>query len=748
MKQSRTGLIGNFVDTLSRDVRFSAYLLRKSPSFTITAVLTIAVAIGANSVVFSAVNGFLLRPLNLPREESLYHLERGTDKDGSESYPNYTDLRDRNRSFDGLAAEVYDFAWLTTGSEPVRATLYEVSSNYFDVLGIQPSLGRFFHAADDHGANSAPYMILTYAYWHTHFQDDRAVVGRTVQVNRHPFTIIGVAPPEFRGTVPIATPDFFVPIVNQEQVDGRGFLDLRGSRSVLTFGHLSPGVTPEQALSDLKTIAASLEKAYPKDNEKLSFLLTRSRFSGDDIDRPVHAFLIGLLVLSGLILLAACANLGSLFAARAAERSREIALRLALGAGPARILQQLFTEAVLISVIGGALGLWGSVMLLGALGEWQPLPQFAIRLPLEPDATVYVVALLLSVISGFLFGAVPVRQVLRTDPHELIKSGGRSTPDRRMGIRDVLLAFQVALCAVLVTSSLVAVRGLERSLHGNVGFEPRNALLVQTDLALAGYSAERIPAMQERMVGAMTAIPGVMVAGLVGQAPPLHLGWNDSNVFADDANDFKPSKAAADAITYSVSPEYFHAAETALLSGRTFTRHDDGNAPRVAVVKRDLRPQSVRLVGECPGSLFQNARRNAHPGRGSRSGREVHSQSGRGAGGGRVLPGPAITAERDVARRALDARCAATVGRHPGRTTRARPRATVVHSDVGQRDGPGAVCSANGRGLARCTGRDGSARGNHRHLWDGRVLARQAAQGLGNSDRPRRAAHGRAPRRA
>jgi predicted permease len=605
MEQSRQGLVSRFMDTLIRDVRFSAHLLRKSPSFTITAVLTIAVAIGANSVVFSAVNGFILRPLSLPHEESLYHLERGSDKDAAESYPNYLDLRDRNRSFDGLAAEDYDFAWLNTGTEPVRASLYQVSGNYFDVLGIQPYVGRFFHAADEHGVNSAPYVVLTYAYWHTHFQDDRGIVGRTIKVNQYPFTIIGVTPPEFRGNVPIVSPDFFVPIVNQEQVDGKSFLDIRGNRSVQVFGHLKPGVTPAQALADLKTIAASLEKAYPKDNDKLSFLLTRTRLSGDDIDRPVHAFLIGLLVLSALILLAACANLGSLFAARAAERSREIALRLALGAGPARILQQLFTEAVLISVIGGAVGLWGSVLLLGWLSQWQPLPQFAIRLPIEPDGTVYVVALLLSVVSGFLFGAVPVRQVLRTDPHELIKSGGRTTVDRRMGIRDVLLAVQVALCAVLVTSSLVALRGLERSLHGNFGFEPRNALLVETDLSLAGYGAERIPAMQERMVEAMKAIPGVTAAGLVGQTPPLFLGWTNSSVFAEDAVDLTPSKAVADPITYSVSPDYFHAAETALLSGRTFTRSDDMNSPRVAVINATFARKVFGSVTNPVGRFFK-----------------------------------------------------------------------------------------------------------------------------------------------
>ena len=184
------------------------------------------------------------------------------------------------------------------------------------------------------------------------------------------------------------------------------------------------------------------------------------------------------MLLAGLILLAACANLGSLFAARAADRSREVALRLALGASRTRILRQLFTEAMLISLVGGALGLWGSVVLLRGLSAWQPFPQFPINLPVNPDANVYGVALLLALASGFLFGAVPVRQVLRTDPYEIVKSGSRRTSGRRITGRDLLVVVQIAICAVLVTSSMVAVRGLVRSLHGNFGFEPRNAMLV------------------------------------------------------------------------------------------------------------------------------------------------------------------------------------------------------------------------------------------------------------------------------
>jgi predicted permease len=573
---------------LFQDLRFALRMLRKSPSFTVAAVLTLAVAIGANAVVFGALNALVLRPLNVPRAQNLYVIGRTNDAFGYESYPNYIDLRDRNRSFDGVAASNFTGGGLDTGNNPSRVWGYEVSGNYFDVLRIQPYVGRFFHASDEHGPNSAPYLVLTYAYWQTHFQGDRGLVGRTVQLNKHPFTIIGIAPPEFRGTFVAFSPDFFAPIVNQEQLDGQNLLNERGSRWVSeVMGHLKPGVTPAQAVADLNSIGAYLEKTYPKDVSQMSFGLTRPGVA-DVFGGAVRAFLGGLMLLAGLILLAACANLGSLFAARAAERSREVALRVALGSSRLRILRGLFTEAVLISVAGGGMGLWASVLLLGWLNAWRPFPEFPINVPVNPDAHVYLVALLLALASGFLFGAVPIRQILRTDPYELIKSGARSTPGRHIGVRDLLLGGQIAICAVLVTSSLVAVRGLSHSLHSKLGVEPQNAMLVDTDFTMAGYHGDEIPPVQERMMHAMEAIPGVTSVGLIGQYPPLHMGWNRTNVFKDQTSDLRPANAAAEVVRYSTSPEYFRAAGTALLAGRTFTWHDDKNAPRVAVVNDEL----------------------------------------------------------------------------------------------------------------------------------------------------------------
>jgi len=575
------------IDDLLHDLRFAFRMLRKSPTFTTVAIVTLALGIGANAVVFGVLNALILRPLNVPQPESLWQLERASDKVGSESYPNYLDLRDRNRTFDGLAAFAIAPAALDTGGNPSRAWVYQVSGNYFDVLGIQPYVGRFIRASDEHGPNSAPYIVLTYAYWRSHFEGDRSVVGRTVQLNKSPFTIVGVAPPGFRGTLLFFSPDFFVPIVEQEQVEGWSVLNARGDRHVTPLGHLKTGVTPAQAIADLNSIGSDLEKNYPKDDGQMSFAVARSSLYGDYFGGPVQAFLAGLMLLAGLILLAACANLGNLFAARAADRSREVALRLAMGAGRIRILRQLFTEAVLVSLTGGAVGLWCSVILLRGLSTWQPIPQYPVNIPASPDANVYGVALLLAVASGFLFAAVPVSQVLHTDPYQIVKSGSIVRVGRRITVRDLLLGVQIAICAVLVTSSFVAVRGLVRSLHSNFGFEPRNTMLVNTDLDM-GYRGERVHTMQKRMIDAMETIPGVTSVGLVDAAPLAGGGNPSSNVFTDETTDLRPSNAAAEALIFNISRDYFRAAGTALLTGRTFTWHDDKDAPRVAVVNREF----------------------------------------------------------------------------------------------------------------------------------------------------------------
>ena len=312
----RAAVGGNLFSSTIQDVRFSLRVLRKSPGFTIAAFATLTVAIGANSVVFGVMNALILRPLNVPEAGNLYGSEYG-DGAGWQAYPNYRDLRNRNHSFEDLAAFNFAFVGIDTGDEPVAATGFTTTGNYFDVLRIHPTVGRLYHAADENGPNSAPYIVLSQAYWHSRFHDDPGVVGRQVRVNRHPFTIIGVAQPGFQGTLMFVAPDFFLPIVNQGQIEGEYTLDDRGNGSSIfeIFGHLRPGVTRAQAIADMNTIGASLEKAYPKE-----FVGAFPDHKGSVLSRPgltsfrgrASAFVSGLMLLAGLILLAACANLGSL----------------------------------------------------------------------------------------------------------------------------------------------------------------------------------------------------------------------------------------------------------------------------------------------------------------------------------------------------------------------------------------------------------------------------------------------------
>jgi predicted permease len=595
----------SFFESLVQDIRFALRVLRKSPGFTFAAVVTLALAIGANAVVFGIMDSLLLRPLNVPQWESLW----GTMYGGNiawQSYPNYIDLRDHNHSFEDLAAFGMVFAGLDTGKDPSVFNGFATSGNYFDVLRIQPYLGKFFHASDEHGRNSAPYVVLSYAYWHSRFHEDRSVIGRVVGVNKHPFTIIGVAPPSFQGTLVFVSPDFYMPIVNEEQVTTEGLLSARGSDHAVfeVMGHIKPGVTPAQATADVNAVGASLEKNYPKEVARGNTSLAHEGLTSFGPD--LKGFLAGLMLLAGLILLAACANLGSLFAAHAADRSREVALRLALGSSRRRILRQLLTEAVLISLAGGTAGLWASVVLLSRLSTWRPFPGTAVRIPVSPDARLYVVALLLALVSGFLFGIVPVRQVLRANPYEVVKAGSSGRLGRRMTLRDVLLVIQIAICAVLVTASLVAVRGLVRSLHGNYGIDPRNTMLASVNLAMAGYSIDKVPGMQKSMIDAMESIPGVEHAGLVNGYPPLvYTAGTRENVFKTETSDLRNSNAAANPYRYEISPGYFAAAGTSLLAGRTFDWHDGKDAPPVVVVNRDFAGKMFGSVNHAVGSFYK-----------------------------------------------------------------------------------------------------------------------------------------------
>ena len=643
------------------------------------------------------------------------------------SYPDYLDLRQRNRSFDDVAVFAIRQSGLDAGKDPSNVWQYETSGNYFDVLRIQPYSieGAFLSRLTSTAQNSAPYVVLSYGYWHSHFQDDRTMVGRVVRLNKQPFTILGVTPPGFQGTILFFAPDIFLPIVNHEQLSGEKLLNGRDNHWLYeTVGHLKPGVTPAQATADLNSVDYYLKKSYPKEEDNESYsALARPGLHGDLLGGPTRTFLTGLMLLSGLILFAACANLGSLFAARAADRSKEVALRLALGSSRNRILRQLFTESVLLSLAGGAAGLVTSILLLHRLSVWQPFPRFPLHLPVSPDANVYLTALVLALVSGVaLFGIVPVRQVLRANPYEIVKAGSTGAFGRRITVRDVLLVVQIAISAVLVTSSMVAVRGLMRSMHSNLGFEPRNVMLVDIDLTSAGYTGERVPAMQRRMIDALQAIPGADSVGSVNW-PPLEPpgGWQGI-VYTDTTTDLNPSNAAANSYMYNVTPDYFRASGTSLLAGRAFTWHDDTNAPRVAVVNREF---ASKILGSACRTLSAgisscgtwHARAGGGPGR-RRKIREPHRKTQKPAMFFPLLQSPA---ELDMAggvvepRPARELSCRGHEKCAPGH----RPRDGSGDSPVEHRNGWIFVPLAHGDSITGCAGRDGGHAVDYRHLRDG-----------------------------
>jgi predicted permease len=589
---------------MTGDLRVAFRKLWKSPGFAVTAIVTLALGIGANAVVFSVLNAVVLRPVKLPNAGNLYEVQRFQYP--SHSYPDYVDMRDRNRTFESMVmTQIMGPVGVDTGGSPSTAWPYLVSGNYFDALGIQPYLGRFYHASEEQGPGSAPYVVLSYAYWHGYFHGDASVVGRTVKINKHQLTIIGVAPPEFRGTELFFAPAMWIPMMQQPTIEGYDALKQRGNHNGFVVGRLKPGVTAVQATEDLNLLGAWLSKTYPADDDGVKFTLARPGLIGDMLGGPARAFMAGLMLLAGLILLAACANLGSLFAARAADRAKETALRLALGSRRGMILRQLLTEAVMVSLAGGALGVAGGVAVLRFLSTWQPIPDTPINVPVNPDTATYVVALMLALASGLLFGMVPVRQVLRTDPWQVIRTGAAGVGGlRRFTLRDVLLAVQIAICAVLVTSSLVAVRGLARSMHSNFGFVPQNVMLAGTELHMSGYADDRELQMQQRMLEAAESIPGATAAGYVDHLP-LGLEGGDSFVYADSTTDYRPTNVAADAMDYHISRGYIQAAGTTLLAGRDLRMQDDAKAPKVALVNRQFAVKVFGSVSKAIGGHFK-----------------------------------------------------------------------------------------------------------------------------------------------
>jgi predicted permease len=575
------------------DLRFALRMLWKSPAFTLVALLTLMLGIGANVVVFGVVNAVLLHPLDVSDPQNLYQLRFKpwtSFKLLTTSYPAFEDFRRRNTTFSELAGFYgYSTARLRWGNWVKNVSGYAVTGNYFELLGVQPEVGRLIQRTDEHGPNSAPYVVLSDSLWRSAFNADPGVIGTTVQLNKDSFTVVGVAPARFHGTDKFDWPDYFIPIVNY--FDAR-YLEDRTGRPLVVLGRLKPGVTPEQATENLSAIAAQLAKEYPKTDTGMPLRLVRPGLYGDNGD-VVRGSLYGVAALALLVLVAACANLASLFAARAADRSRELALRVALGAGRWRLVRQLLTEAMLLSMLGGAAGLLIAGVLLGVLNRGSLHTPYS-HVAVSVDAWVYLTSLILTLLSGLLFGMIPARNVWQSNPLQAMKSGPvDSTPLRRLALRDLLLGAQIVICTLLITASLVAVRGMVRMLHTPLGFQPQGAMLAEMDLSEKGdLSLEKTKAM----IDALRNIPGVTAAVTVSKVP-FTGGLRGIPVFPPGTTEFTLNNSVLAPYRFTISPGYLEAAGTRLLSGRDVSWLDTKETPYVAIVNETF---ARKMWGENP----------------------------------------------------------------------------------------------------------------------------------------------------
>jgi predicted permease len=428
--------------------------------------------------------------------------------------------------------------------------------------------------------------VLSDALWRNRFNADRRIIGTTVDLNKHPFTIIGVAPKTFNGTELFLWPEFWMPMINEEQVEGYNFLIKRGNHGIFVIGALKPGVTPRQAEDNLHAVGLQMTRENPAADDGLSVRLVKPGLLGDTLGDPAKPFLAAIMALSLLVLMAACVNLAGIFAARSADRSRELAIRLSIGSSRWRILRQLLTEAVLVSLMGGVAGTFVATFMLGFLSRWQPITEYPIHVTVAADGRAYLVAALLSFAAGILPGLLPARQVWRTDAADAIKNGSTSARIlRRLSLRDLLLGIQIALCALLVTASMVALRGMDRSLHAPIGFVPQGTMVADTDMHMAGYTDDSAFPVQRRMIEAAAQIPGVTAVGTVDSLP-LGGGGSNSSVYREGTTDLRSSNSIMSPHRYGISPGYIKAAGTTMLAGRDFTWDDGPKTPLVAIVNQ------------------------------------------------------------------------------------------------------------------------------------------------------------------
>jgi len=608
--------------TLWQDLRYGVRMLRQRPGFTVVALLALALGIGVNTTIFSAVNGFVLRPLPVKQPEEVVQVFWGSQREGEVwnnfSYPNFVDLREQNKSFSGL------FAWqmLSVAISDSAGRAAEgnnrsdiiwgetVSGNYFDVLGVQPMLGRGFLPEEDRTPNTHPVVVLSQALWQRRFNADPAIIGRAVYLNGQAFTVIGVAPAWFRGVKFAIAQDFWVPLMMQAQLGvGKKWQTARGWQFLRVLGRLKPGVTREQARADLNLIGAKLAQLYPRENAEMKIAVVpevQGRFE------EVYVFLrftsLAALGVVSLVLLVACANVANLLLSRAAARSREIGIRLALGASRWRIVRQLLTESMLLAVGGGSLGwllaFWGSDLVHASI---PPLP-YRIYLDVSPDWRVFKWTAAISLLTGLLFGLVPALIASRPELVSVLKGewGGQRRRSHRWNLRNLLVVAQVTISLVVLVCAGLFLRSLGKAQKADPGFRAENLVTLMLDPGLLNYSTAEGKRFYAELLRRLEQQPGVRAAAL-GHYLPLGDSWSSRGpVLREGEAPPRPNQGlVVDAGV--ISPNYFETMGTPLVLGRGFTDRDRDGAPAVMIINQAL---ARRLFGSEQQALGQRLRVN------------------------------------------------------------------------------------------------------------------------------------------
>jgi predicted permease len=577
------------LEQLNRDLRYAVRVLLRNRTFTIVAILSLALGIGANTFLFSVLNALVLKPLPVDHPEQLVFIET---KQGlpSHSFPVYREIRDRNQTLSGVMG--YRIAPMEVESDKGAERIwgYLATGNYFDVLGIRPAAGRFFNQDDDLHPGASPYAVISYGAWQARFGGDPQIAGKTIRVNRQSFTILGVAPPDFHGTELFYWPEIWVPMMMQAQIEpGNPWLEDRSKINTWIIGRLKPGISSPQARENLNAIALDLGRQYPATDEGLQFRLGRPGLVGDALGGPAKAFTLGILILAVLVLFTACANLASLLTAHGAERQREMAIRISVGATRWRIVRQVLSETVILSLLGGAAGYALAIVLARVLSSWHAPTDFPVQLNVNPDLKVFFFAGVISLLAGVFFGSIPAGHASRTEANAVLKGEQMGWRGRRFSFRDILVVAQVAFCFVLVSACLLALRGLQQSLALSLGFEPKEVVVAGFDLGLAAYTEDQGRNFQRHVLEVVGQLPGVR-SSAYSNSVPLSIDQSKNTIYPEGEGVVRIPDLHR-SIIYKVSPRFFQTMGIRLLAGRDLTWQDDRNSVLVAVVNQTFGKQ-------------------------------------------------------------------------------------------------------------------------------------------------------------